>query len=65
MGLVRQAFRPEQSVRVMRLGELDPVEVDMLSILIIGKASTRSWKTGGAAQLTPRGYAGKYRLDGN
>lgn len=66
VGLVRQAFRPEQSVRVMRLGELDPVEVDMLSILIIGNASTRIMEDGrGERMLTPRGYAGKYRLDGN
>lgn len=66
VGLVRQAFRPEQSVRVMRLGELDPVEVDMLSILIIGNASTRIMEDGrGGRMLTPRGYAGKYRLDGN
>ena len=46
--------------------KLDPVEVDMLSILIIGNASTRIMEDGrGGRMLTPRGYAGKYRLDGN
>ena len=64
VGLVRQAFRPEQRVRVMRLAELDPAEVDMLSLLIIGNSSTRIMEDGqGLRMLTPRGYAGKYRLD--
>lgn len=64
VGLVRQAFRPEQRVRVMPLAELDPAEVDMLSILIIGNSSTRIMEDGrGGRMLTPRGYAGKYRLD--
>ena len=63
VGLVRQAFRTGQQVRVMRLDELNPTEVDMLSILIIGNTSTRMQTGGkGMRMLTPRGYAEKYNL---
>lgn len=64
VGLVRQAFRPDQSVRVMNLADLNPAGVDMLSLLIIGNSSTRIIEAGqGRRMLTPRGYAGKYRLN--
>lgn len=58
-GLVRQAYRPGQSVTVTTLDKLDPEEVDMLSILVLGNASTRISR---GRMLTPRGYANKYNL---
>lgn len=64
VGLVRQAFRPDQAVWIGQLGDFDPKLADMLSILVVGNASTRFVALGqGGYLLTPRGYAGKYRLD--
>ena len=59
VGLVRQAYRPGQSVSVHRLDAFDAAQVDMLSLLIIGNNESRSV---GSYMLTPRGYARKRRL---
>lgn len=56
VGLVRQAYRPEQSVSVHRLDSFDATQVDMLSLLIIGNSESRSIES---YMLTPRGYARK------
>ena len=56
VGLVRQAYRPEQSVSVHRLDSFDAAQVDMLSLLIIGNSESRSIES---YMLTPRGYARK------
>ncbi|MBO5491489.1 MAG: precorrin-3B C(17)-methyltransferase [Desulfovibrio sp.] len=56
VGLVRQAFRPGQEVRVCRLDQFNPELADMLSICIIGNAESRAL---GPYMLTPRGYARK------
>lgn len=58
VGLVKQANRPEQVVMVRTLADFDPAAVDMLSILVIGNASTRCI---GGRMVTPRGYMAKYR----
>ena len=57
VGIVRQAFRPEQDVRITDLKTLDPGDVDMLSILIVGNSQTRVLS---GRMVTPRGYFGKY-----
>ncbi len=64
VGLVRQAFRHDQAVSVHRLDGFDPSVVDMVSIVIVGNASSRMVGDGetGTRMLTPRGYAGKYGL---
>lgn len=69
IGIVRNAFRPEQVVNVSRLGEYDPTDADMFTLLIIGNSTTRivpgrgdnplAWEAG-ARILTPRGYREKY-----
>lgn len=56
VGMVRKAFRPGQETGVYRLDSLDPEQVDMLSLLIIGNAESRAL---GPYMLTPRGYARK------
>lgn len=56
VGLVRQAGREGQRVWTTTLGELDPEQVDMLTILIIGNSQTRLI---GGAMTTPRGYHNK------
>ncbi len=65
VGLVKRAYRPGQEVIVTSLDGLDPQEVDMQSILVVGNASTRLVAgPSGPRMLTPRGYAGKYGLSG-
>ena len=69
VGIVRNAFRPEQDVRIARLGDNPTQDVDMFSMLIIGNSETRivpgdtsrplAWDHG-ARLLTPRGYMKKY-----
>ncbi|MHB0934770.1 MAG: precorrin-3B C(17)-methyltransferase [Armatimonadota bacterium] len=52
-GIVRNALRDGQEVKLTTLGELNEEEIDMLTILIIGNSTTRirdEW------MITPRGY---------
>lgn len=52
-GIVRNASRAGQRVVLTTLGDLDPQEVDMLSIVIVGATSTR---VASGRMITPRGY---------
>lgn len=52
--------RPDERVRVVPLGDFDPAEVDMLTIVLIGATTSRSFdKAGRRVAYTPRGYARK------
>lgn len=53
VGLVREAGRADEQVWMTTLGELNPEQVDMLTILIIG--NTQTYVRDGA-MITPRGY---------
>lgn len=53
IGLVQQAGRPEQHIWTTTLQELDPSEVDMFTVLIIG--NSQSYLSNGKV-ITPRGY---------
>ncbi|NDZ97968.1 precorrin-3B C(17)-methyltransferase, partial [Streptomyces sp. SID10116] len=57
--LGRDVGGPEESVRIVRLGDLDPAEVDMRTLLIVGSSQTQ-WvrRRGGQDQIvwTPRRY---------
>ncbi|TVQ98665.1 MAG: precorrin-3B C(17)-methyltransferase [Desulfovibrionales bacterium] len=53
VGLVRNAFRPDQEVSVWTVASLPVGRVDMLSIVFIGNSQTRAL---GTKLLTPRGY---------
>ncbi|WP_423747872.1 precorrin-3B C(17)-methyltransferase [Fundidesulfovibrio terrae] len=59
VGMVRQAWREGQSVRVSTLTEADPEAADMLTIVVVGNSQTR---LAGGRMLTPRGYAQKYGM---
>ncbi|GHF23334.1 precorrin-2 C(20)-methyltransferase [Streptomyces morookaense] len=59
--LGRDVGGPEESVRIVRLGELVPEEVDMRTILIVGSTQTRTVRRGAGASgeeivWTPRRY---------
>lgn len=57
IGFVRNAFRPDQDVRVATLGTCDPEWADMLTTVVIGNSASR---LAGGKILTPRGYFEKY-----
>ncbi|GGM72969.1 precorrin-3B C(17)-methyltransferase [Longimycelium tulufanense] len=53
----RDVGGPEERVRVTTLGELDPAEVDMRCLLVVGSSTTRVVRRGdGTAVFTPRRY---------
>ena len=56
-GLVRQAYRPQQSLHVATIAEMPWENTDMLSIAVIGNSQTRMAH---GKLLTPRGYLNKY-----
>ena len=53
VGYVRQAGREEQEITVTTLGEFNPEDVDMFTVIIIGNSQT--YVTDGK-MVTPRGY---------
>ena len=58
VGYVRQAGREEQEVKVTTLGEFDPEDVDMFTVILIGNSQTY---IADGNFITPRGY---YSNDG-
>ena len=58
--VARNLGRPDETVAIVPLCELDTNAVDMLTILIIGNSESRKLDTGdGVRMFTPRGYKGK------
>lgn len=53
IGYVRQAGRPEQEVKITTLGDFDPEDIDMFSVILIG--NSQSYVSDGK-MITPRGY---------
>lgn len=53
VGYVRQAGRKEQEVKLTTLAQLDPEDIDMFTVLIIGNSQTY---VAGGRMITPRGY---------
>ena len=53
VGYVRQAGRPEQEVKLTTLAALDPEDIDMFTVLIIGNSQSYQWEE---HFITPRGY---------
>ena len=57
VAVCRQIDRPEESITVCRLAELDLMSVDMLTLVIIGNRESRCFDKAGRQWLfTPRGY---------
>jgi precorrin-3B C17-methyltransferase len=53
VGIVTNAYRPGQSVRITTVGEMARAPVDMLTTVIVGNSQTREFA---GAMVTPRGY---------
>ncbi|MFE6774893.1 precorrin-2 C(20)-methyltransferase [Streptomyces sp. NPDC057702] len=56
--LGRDVGGPEERVRVVRLADLDPEQVDMRTILLVGSSQTRAVRRGDGTEVvwTPRRY---------
>lgn len=53
VGYVRQAGREDEQVCLTTLGELDPEDIDMFTVLLIGNSQSYEWQ---GKMITPRGY---------
>jgi precorrin-3B C17-methyltransferase len=53
VGLVRNAYRPDQSVLLTTVSGLVDADVDMLTTVIVGNSQTRCFQS---RLITPRGY---------
>ena len=62
VGYVRQAGRDGETVVVTTLGEFDPEQVDMFTIVIIGNSGSYCWQ---GKMITPRGYYSESREQGS
>ena len=62
VGYVRQAGRPEQEVTVTTLGQFDPEDVDMFTVVLIGNSQSYIFE---GKMITPRGYYREEIAEGN
>ncbi len=53
VGIVRNASRADESVRLTTLAALDPATVDMMTVVTVGNTATRQIA---GRMVTPRGY---------
>ncbi|MEU9337564.1 precorrin-3B C(17)-methyltransferase [Streptomyces sp. NPDC048290] len=53
VGVVRNASRPDESVRLTTLAALDPATVDMMTVVVVGNTASREVA---GRMVTPRGY---------
>ena len=53
VAIVKQVTRPEEHIKITTLGEFDPEDVDMFSLVMIGNSQTFQFKN---YLVTPRGY---------
>ena len=63
VGYVRQAGREEQEIKVTTLGEFDPEDIDMFTVVLIGNSQSYQWQPLSNSPegerpvfITPRGY---------
>ncbi len=62
IGLVRQAGREEQKISISTLGDFNPEEVDMFSVILIGNSQSF---VANDMIITPRGYYNQAKTKGN
>jgi cobalt-precorrin 5A hydrolase/precorrin-3B C17-methyltransferase len=55
VAIARQLGRDNEQIRLTTLGEVNPEQIDMLTVVLVGNSSSYS-KDG--RMLTPRGYPG-------
>ncbi len=58
--LARNLGRADEGVEIVRLADLAPARVDMLTVVLVGASTSRRFRQGGVDRAyTPRGYARK------
>ena len=58
----RQLTRPEESISLITLSQLEASDVDMFTLVVVGNSESRHFLSGSKAWLyTPRGYGNKNR----
>ncbi|MEP4190861.1 MAG: precorrin-3B C(17)-methyltransferase, partial [Sneathiella sp.] len=60
--IARNLGREEESVQITSLVELDPEQIDMLTLVMVGSSESKITQTNSGLKhwaYTPRGYAGK------
>ncbi|HEX6841413.1 MAG TPA: precorrin-3B C(17)-methyltransferase [Stellaceae bacterium] len=62
VALARNLGRAGESIRIATLGALDPDDVDMLTLVLVGSSATRLVPGDPPRLYTPRGYAAKRTL---
>ena len=62
LGYVRQAGRDDECIKVTTLGEFDPEDVDMFTVILVG--NSQSYIADGKI-ITPRGYYRDLTSEGN
>ena len=62
LGYVRQAGRDDECIKVTTLGEFDPEDVDMFTVILVG--NSQSYIADGKI-ITPRGYYRDLSQEGN
>jgi cobalt-precorrin 5A hydrolase/precorrin-3B C17-methyltransferase len=55
VAIARQLGRDNEEIRLTTLGEVNPEQIDMLTVVLVGNSSSYS-KDG--RMVTPRGYPG-------
>jgi len=53
VGVVRNATRADESVRITTLSDMDREDIDMLTTIIVGNSTTYVYE---GRMITPRGY---------
>jgi precorrin-3B C17-methyltransferase len=53
VGVVRNAFRPEQHIRICTIADMAELPIDMFTTLLVGNSQTKVF---GSLLVTPRGY---------
>ena len=63
--IARNLGRDGEQVRIVTLGTLDPADIDMLTVVLVGSSETRAVARGDGRHwvYTPRGYAGNQNRD--
>ena len=59
-GIVTRATRPNQDVQIVALEKLHEADVNMQTIVFIGNSTSSRYID---FMITPRGYAGKYKIE--
>ncbi len=59
VAIVKNAMRESQTIKILKVKDLNENDIDMSTIIIVGNEKTFKWKN---YLITPRGYFEKYKI---